>query len=57
MSLEFTPGEDGPEIIVGPEEVILFAFDLDPLAEGRFRSGAQKAGMEPTEDMDGTNAR
>jgi hypothetical protein len=52
MSLQFTPGEDGPEIIVWPEEVALFAFDLGPLGAIRFRRGAVKAGLGPSEGTD-----
>lgn len=52
ISLEFTPGEDGPQMIVEPEEVILIGFYPDPLASGRFHRAAAKAGIEPSTDPD-----
>jgi len=52
IGLEFKPGEDGPQLVVEPEEVILMGFYSDPLASGRFRSAAAKAGLEPPEDPD-----
>jgi hypothetical protein len=52
ISLEFTPGEDGPLMVVEPGEVILMGFYPDPLASGRFRRAAAKAGLEPPENPD-----
>jgi hypothetical protein len=52
IDLEFKPGEDGPQMVVEPEEVILMGFYPDPLASGRFRSAAAKTGLAPFEDSD-----
>jgi hypothetical protein len=52
IGLEFKPGEDGPQMVVEPGEVILVGFYPDPLASGRFRRAAAKAGLEPFEDPD-----
>jgi hypothetical protein len=52
MSLQFTPGENGPEIVLWPEEVALFTFDLGPLGAIRFRRSALKADLQPGEVSD-----
>lgn len=52
IGLEFTPGEDGPHMVVEPGEVILIGFYPDPLASDRFRRAAAKAGIEPSADPD-----
>jgi hypothetical protein len=51
VSLEFSPGEDGPRVIVGPGEMILVGFYPGPLAKDLLRRGAARAGLEAPEDL------
>ena len=52
MSLEFTPGEDGPQILSAPGEAILVGPYPKPPAVGRFLRAAAKAGLEPSQGTD-----